>query len=179
MAYSVSHNEKTKFYDQFNSTSRDNTSTVVADTFCSKVENSDTFIVAQNQTRRCNGYCCAKPNATIVENATLSIEKVERLPWEMHKVLKFMMGFRIDCNHHACKSMNLTEDLTKPRSCKVHEPHRRLNEAKNLYINAQDEMMVCTSWGKSNWTTNIPSERSYNDTILVFYFGSMPNPQVI
>ena len=38
-----------------------------------------TVIVAQNQTRRCNGYCCAKPNATIVENATLSIEKVERL----------------------------------------------------------------------------------------------------
>ena len=39
-----------------------------------------TVFVAQNQTRRCNGYCCAKPNATIVKNATLSIEKVERMP---------------------------------------------------------------------------------------------------
>jgi len=65
VVYIVSHNEKTKFYDQVNSTSRENTSTVVADTFSSNVENSDTFIVAQNQTRRCNGFCCAKPVAPL------------------------------------------------------------------------------------------------------------------
>ena len=35
-----------------------------------------------------------KPNATIVDNATLSIEKIERMPGEMHKV------FEIDDEMH-------------------------------------------------------------------------------
>ena len=77
---------------------------MVADTYLQKLKTATllllrktirvvvTVIVAQNQTCRCNGYCCAKPNATIVDNATLSIEKVERMPGEMHKVLKLMMG---------------------------------------------------------------------------------------
>ena len=64
------------------------------DTFSTKVENSDNF-------------------PTIAENATLSIEKVEKTAW------RYAQGIEIDDMMHELIViiMNLTEDLTMPRSC--------------------------------------------------------------
>jgi len=111
---------KRESFDQFNSTSRENTSTVVADTFSTKAEKQRHF--SNNSWKRDTFY---------------------RKGWKdcLERCISYWNWWQeawIDCNHHACKSMNLTKDLTKP-SCKVHEPHRRLNEAKNLFINVQDE----------------------------------------